>query len=116
MKQEAARVFELLEEAGYSDMEFCKTRYFPYSTLNDWRNGRRTPSTDLITEFCKKLGITKAKFYAGIDNKKADENESASEIENVREYAYYSNKVIELGIEDEVLPVMEAVVAKHEAS
>lgn len=115
VKTETERVFELLAEYGFTDREFCIRTGFCYSTLNSWRNGRRNPSTSLINEFCKCLGITKDVFYSeGIYAIAPRDKSHSGESENVtRLYAIYSNKVLELGIEAKVLPFIKNCVEMH---
>lgn len=117
MMPEVTRVFNLLEEYGLTEREFSKKTGFSYSTLMDWKSGRRKPNTELVTDFCMCLGIDKATFYSdALFRKDTGVEKEAEPIgDSVKMYAYYSNKVIELGIEGELLPIIRACVKRHQA-
>lgn len=59
----AQRIFEIINDLGMTDYEFCIRYGFNRSTLNGWRNSNIDPGLEMIQRFCNAIGITMDEFY-----------------------------------------------------
>ena len=65
MKDEAQRIFEIIEILGITEYEFSVRFGFSRSTLNSWKNDSVGPGKDMIQKFLDATGITSSEFYRG---------------------------------------------------
>ena len=66
MKDEAQRIFEIIDIVGMTEYEFAEKFGFRRSTLNSWKNDSVGPGKDMVKKFLDATGITSAEFYRGV--------------------------------------------------
>lgn len=110
MTKTAERIFELLDNANLSDYAFCQLSGIPCSTLNDWRNRNKNPSSKSVEIVCRTLGITLSDFYNG--GVFAGSNSSSEERE-YKKMKVICKKLIKEHKAETVIPYMEYVLKEN---
>lgn len=67
------RIYEYMEKAGISQLEFANRTGISQSTVSDWRRKGTNPSADKIMIVCEVLNVSPYELLQGAENKKHKE-------------------------------------------
>lgn len=107
MTKNARRIFELLDEYGYTVSDLCSKLGFKHSTVTEWISMNKDPSLNTINKFCEKIGITLSKFFS--EGIYATKDEIMPE-EYDQVFVRYAREIRRLGRQKETIPYMEFVL------